>query len=398
VDLDRFKLVNDTYGHAAGDQLLRQVAARMTACLRSGDSVGRLSGDEFSVMLSNLAKADDAGMVAQKIVDALAAPFDIDNNQAYVTASVGIALYPGDGVDADTLIKNADTAMYRAKEQGRNGYQFFLPQMNERLVKRQQLEGKLRGALDRAEFLLHYQPKVNVASGELVGLEALLRWKQPGLALMHPDSFIPLLEETGLIVPVGEWVLRTACQQNKAWQDAGLPPVCVAVNLSPLQLDESLVRTVESALQRSGLDARWLELEITETAILQRCAEAAAVLSSLQAIGVRISMDDFGTGYSSLRYLKRLPIDTLKIDRSFIQDLPNDADGAAITRAVIALAHSLRIRVVAEGVETASQAAFLRERGCDEAQGFAFGAPQPAEQMIERLGAILLPQRMLAGT
>ena len=385
VDLDRFKAINDTYGHAAGDQLLRQVAARMQTCVRGGDTVGRLSGDEFSVMLSNLAKADDAGLVAQKIVDALAAPFSLDNQQTYISASIGIALYPGDGTDPDTLLKNADTAMYRAKEQGRNGYQFYLPQMNEQLLKRQQLNAQLHGALERREFLLHYQPKVSLATGVITGFEALLRW-QHGEVLVPPADFIAILEETGLIVPVGEWILHTVCGQLRQWAQEGVTLRPIAVNLSARQFQrKNLVDVVEQALRESEVKPALLKLELTESLLMSDAKEAVATLHQLKQLGAQLSVDDFGTGYSSLAYLKRFPLDELKIDREFIRDAISDPDDAAIALSIIDLAHSLKLKVVAEGVETEGQLNFLRLHGCDEMQGYYFSRPLPVAECTRML-------------
>lgn len=385
VDLDRFKAVNDTYGHAAGDELLRQAAARMQACVRSSDTVGRLSGDEFAVMLSNLAKTEDAGMVAQKIVDTLAAPFDLNGQQAYISASIGIALYPSDGTQPDTLLKNADTAMYRAKSQGRNGYQFYLPQMNERLHRRQQLEIQLRGALDRNEFLLHYQPKVSLATGAITGFEALLRW-QHGAVLVSPAEFITVLEETGLIVPVGDWILNAVCAQLKRWEQEGIALLPVAVNLSARQFQvKNLADVVGQALRNNNVKPELLKLELTESLLMSDAEESVQTLYHLKILGVQLSVDDFGTGYSSLAYLKRFPLDELKIDREFIRDAVSDPDDAAITLTIINLAHSLKLKVVAEGVETEGQLNFLRFHGCDEIQGFYFAKPTTADLCTDLL-------------
>jgi diguanylate cyclase (GGDEF)-like protein/PAS domain S-box-containing protein len=385
VDLDRFKAVNDTYGHAAGDVLLRQVAARLKDCVRSGDNVGRLSGDEFAVALSNLAKADDAGLVAQKVVGALSAPFDLGGHQAYISASIGIALFPSDGQEPDALIKNADTAMYRAKEQGRNGYQFYLPQMNERLTQRLQLEAQLRGALDRKEFLLHYQPKVSLATGAITGFEALLRW-QHGERLVPPAEFIAVLEETSLIVPVGEWVLRSVCEQLRRWEQAGIAVRPVAVNLSARQFQrKGLATVVGQVLRENKIDPDLLELELTETLLMSEAEEAVETLLQLKSLGVQLAVDDFGTGYSSLAYLKRFPLNALKIDRAFIRDAVTDPDDAAIALTIINLAHSLKLKVVAEGVETEGQLNFLRSHGCDEMQGYYFARPLKVEDCTQAL-------------
>ncbi len=378
VDLDYFKIVNDTHGHAAGDQLLRLTAERMSACVRSGDTVGRLSGDEFAVVLANLAKTDDAGLVAGKIVRELAKPFDLQSQLVYISASIGIALYPGDSTDPVTLLKLADTAMYRAKERGRNEYQFYLPQMNERLVLRQQLESSLRGALDRKEFLLHYQPKVSLASGAIIGFEALLRW-QHGEQLISPAVFISILEETGLIVPVGEWVLNSVCEQIKQWERAGIKLHPIAVNLSARQFQsKNLANLVEQLLRENGIRADLLQLELTESLLMSDAQEAIETLRHLKMLGVQLSVDDFGTGYSSLAYLRRFPLDELKIDREFIKNVTSDPGDATIALTIISLAHSLKLRVVAEGVETEGQLNFLMRHGCDEMQGYYFSRPEPA--------------------
>jgi diguanylate cyclase (GGDEF)-like protein/PAS domain S-box-containing protein len=400
VDLDRFKAINDTYGHAAGDELLRQAAARMQACVRSSDTVGRLSGDEFAVMLSSLAKADDAGTVAQKIVEELAAPFSLNGHQAYISASIGIALYPSDGREPDALLKNADTAMYRAKSQGRNGYQFYLPQMNERLIRRQQLETQLRGALDRNEFLLHYQPKVSLATGVITGFEALLRW-QNGETLVAPAEFITVLEETGLVVAVGEWALDSVCMQLKRWEQDGIALRPVAINLSARQFQvRNLADTVGQVLRRHDVNPALLKLELTESLLMSDAQESVETLHQLKHLGVQLSVDDFGTGYSSLAYLKRFPLDELKIDREFIRDAVSDPDDAAITVTIINLAHSLKLKVVAEGVETEGQLNFLRFHGCDEIQGFHFAQPLPADACARMLAEdkhLARPQNPVTG-
>jgi len=385
VDLDRFKPVNDNYGHDVGDKLLGNVAARLNECVRSGDTTGRLSGDEFAVALSNLAQAHDAGLVAQKIVGALAAPFEIEGHRIYISASIGVAIYPDDGNDPDTLIKNADTAMYRAKEQGRDGYQFYLPQMNERLTQRLQLEMRLRGALERGEYLLHYQPKARLDSGTICGFEALLRWRSGDLT-MSPAEFIPVLEETGLIVPVGEWVLRSVCEQIKRWEIENVPVRPVAINVSARQfLRKDLAAVVERALKETGVNPGLIELELTETLLMSDAEEAAKVLAQLKALGVRLAVDDFGTGYSSLTYLRRFPLDVLKIDHSFIRDVTSNPDDATIALTIISLAHSLKLGVVAEGVETEGQLNFLRSHDCDEMQGFYFARPMPAHECTRLL-------------
>ena len=381
LDLDRFKNVNDTLGHGAGDLLLRQVSERLTGCVRSGDTVGRLSGDEFAIVLSNLAGPDDASLVAQKIMATLARPFNLYGKEVFVSASIGITLFPTDSQDQDTLIQNADTAMYRAKELGRNSFRFYTPEMNARALEKLSLESSLRRALERREFLLHYQPKARLSSGEVVGVEALLRWRHPELGLVSPVEFMPMLEETGLIIATGEWVLRTACAQIKAWREAGIRPMPVAVNLSARQfLVKDLGATIAQILKEEGIPHELLELEITEGSLVVNDEEAAQTLAYLNSLGVRVAIDDFGTGYSSLSRLKGFPLDALKIDGSFVRDITTDADDAAITRAIITMAHSLGLAVVAEGVETEEQLAFLDANGCDEIQGYYFSTPLSAEE------------------
>jgi diguanylate cyclase (GGDEF)-like protein/PAS domain S-box-containing protein len=386
VDLDRFKAVNDTYGHGAGDKLLKEVGQRLQECIRSGDTAGRLAGDEFAVALSTLAKAEDADLVAQKIIAALARPVDVGGAQAIVTASLGIALYPVDGEDPDELLRNADTAMYRAKEKGRNAYQSYTPEMNERVAERLRMETELRGALERGEFVLHFQPKANLASGEISGFEALLRWQHPQRGLVPPQQFIPILEDIGLIIPVGEWVLRAACTQIKRWQAEGFGPRPIAVNVSVRQFQrEGFDAVLSQILAESKIDPALLELEVTESMLMTNTEEAARTLGKLRLPGVQISLDDFGTGYSSLAYLRSLPVDTLKIDRAFIRDVASDPDAAAIVLAMIALAHGISLKVVAEGVETEAQLNFLRLRGCDEMQGYYFARPMPASECSQAL-------------
>jgi diguanylate cyclase (GGDEF)-like protein/PAS domain S-box-containing protein len=386
VDLDRFKIVNDTLGHGVGDQLLVQVAQRLSHCVRTADTVGRLGGDEFAFVLPDLARADDAGLVAEKVVAQLARPFELDGQEVYVSASIGIAIYPGDGDDPDVLLRNADTAMYRTKEAGRASYQFYRPQMNERAAERLKLESQLRGALERGEFVLHYQPKVGLDSGEISGFEALLRWQHPVRGLVPPLEFISILEDTGLIVPVGEWVVRSVCAQLLQWQRDGVPLRPVAVNLSARQFQQADLGSVVAAIiADAGIEPGLLEFELTESMLMNDPEAAVRTLQRMRTWGVRLAVDDFGTGYSSLAYLKRFPLDALKIDRAFIRDITTDPDDAAITQAIIGLAHSMKLTVVAEGVESLAQLAFLRARGCDEMQGYYFARPLPAAECTQAL-------------
>ncbi len=382
IDLDRFKNVNDTLGHEAGDRVLKEVAQRLRGCLREVDTVSRLGGDEFVVLIETASRPADVAEVAQKILTALARPVALEGQEFHLTASIGISTCPGDSADLQGIMKNADIAMYRAKEQGKNNFQFYSAQINVHTLERVALESDLRHALERDEFVLHYQPKIDIASNRVVGVEALVRWQQSGKPLIPPMQFIPLAEESGLIVPIGEWVLRHACLQNRAWQDQGLPGLRIAVNLSARQFTHAnLLQDVARVLRESRLDPAWLELEITEGMVMHDPARAVQLLRELKAMGIHLSLDDFGTGYSSLSYLKRFPLDSVKIDRSFIQDLPRDGDDAGITQAIIAMAHSLRLAVVAEGVETAEQLDFLRSNGCDEMQGYHFSRPLPEDQL-----------------
>jgi len=395
IDLDRFKLINDTLSHTSGDTVLCQVAKRLVGALARRDTVARFGGDEFVVLMRDCGIPNDVTSTAQVLLTALAAPFVLENQEYHLTASIGISTFPGDGQDAQTVLKNADSAMYRAKEQGKNNYQFYSSQMNVRSFERLVLERFLRHALDQDEFQLHYQPKIDLTTGRVTGMEALLRWMHPGMGMISPAKFIPLAEETGLIVPIGEWVLREACAQARRWQDEGLPPLRVAVNLSARQFaHDGLHAAIVGALEESGLSPNLLELEITESMTMESPEHATAWLQKIKALGITVAIDDFGTGYSSLGYLKRFPIDSVKIDRSFIKDIPGDTDDVAITQAIIAMGHSLRLKVIAEGVESAEQAEFLRRHGCDEAQGFFFGKPLPAGefvQLLARRGDIELP-------
>jgi diguanylate cyclase (GGDEF)-like protein len=381
VDLDRFKIVNDSMGHHYGDKLLREVAERLRTTLRAEDTIARVGGDEFIVLAKDLPDAQSAGQMADKVVSALVQPYFIDRQEQNISASVGIAIYPDDGADMRTLMSNADSAMYHAKKMGRNNSQFFTPEMNQAASERLELERALRRAVENDEFELYYQPKVDVASGRIGAMEALVRWRHPTRGIVSPAEFIPLSEELGLIIPLGAWVLLTACQQNKRWQEAGLAPLRVAVNLSAVQFRQrNLAEFVAQILADTGLDPSWLELEVTESVVMQNAEDATDTLMQLHGQGIHISIDDFGTGYSSLSYLKRFPLDTLKIDRSFVRDISTNPDDAAIVKSVIALAHSLRLKVIAEGVETAEQLDYLRSLGCDEYQGYYRSKPVTAAE------------------
>jgi diguanylate cyclase (GGDEF)-like protein/PAS domain S-box-containing protein len=386
VKLDHFKDVNSIYGHQTGDKLLVEVAERLLRSARESDAVARLGGSEFALVLSNLTKPDDAGVVAQKVIDALTPRFNLGGRETYISANIGISTYPGDGDDPEELLKNADAAMQRAKEHGRNTFRFYLPRMNERTLKRLELDVSLRGALERDEFLLHYQPKVDLTSGVISGLEALLRWQHPERGRMAPADFVPILEETGLIAPVGEWVLRTVCEQIKAWQARGITVPPIAVNLSAQQFHRAdFDAQVRALIAKSGVDCRLIQLEITESMLMRDPAEAAAMLGRLKRMGLTLSIDDFGTGYSSLAYLKRFPLDALKIDRTFVRDLTTDSDDGEIALAIISLAHNLKLKVVAEGVETEAQMNFLRSHACDEMQGYYFARPLSVEDCSRTL-------------
>jgi diguanylate cyclase (GGDEF)-like protein len=386
LDLDHFKVINDSLGHSLGDQLLQQVAGRLTGCLRAGDTVARLGGDEFTLLLPGVQGPAEAERVGGKVLDALREPYRLESRELFVTASMGISLYPDDGEDADTLVRNADAAMYRAKEQGRDSHRLYAPPMNEMATERLALESALRRALANDELVLHYQPLVEIETGRLHGVEALLRWRHPEKGLLWPSDFLSLAEATGLILPIGPWVLRTACAQAQAWHAQDLRDLRVAVNLSARQFQQpDLAEHVRRALRETGLPAHCLELEITETNAMQNTEATVRTFAELKALGVRISIDDFGIGYSSLGTLKRLPIDTLKIDRSFIRDITTDPDDAAIVTAVIAMAHTLKLNVVAEGVDTEEQLTFLRGYGCDLMQGHLFGPAAPAEECGEGL-------------
>lgn len=386
LDLDRFKFINDSLGHKAGDFLLNMIAERLRAAIRDTDTVARIGGDEFVLILAERNEPTERSNVVQRIMEAIAVPVTIHGHEFFPTCSVGIAVYPGDGNSAETLVERADIAMYRAKETGRNNFQFYTAAMNERAIERLRLQEDLRNAVDRNEFALQYQPQVDLVSGAVVGMEALLRWQHPRLGLVPPDRFIALAEETGLIIQIGEWVMRTACAQNMTWQRAGLGKLCVAVNLSARQFTQrGLVEITSAILAETGLEARYLDLELTESLLISDVEHAISTLQELKALGVRLSIDDFGTGYSSLAYLKRFPIDTLKIDQTFVRDLTTDPDDAAIVLTIIGLAQSLRLHVIAEGVESEAQLAYLRKHKCNEMQGYLFSPPISADAFEDLL-------------
>jgi diguanylate cyclase (GGDEF)-like protein/PAS domain S-box-containing protein len=379
LDLDRFKHINDSLGHVLGDRLLQSVARRLFTCVRSSDTVSRLGGDEFVVLLWEVRQGQDAAITAEKILQALREPHRIDHHVLHITGSIGIVTFPDDGADAETLMKKADVAMYHAKGMGRDTYQFFRSGMNTRAVERQSLEDSLRHALERNELLLHYQPKVNLSTGAIIGVEALVRWRHPERGLVAPEQFIAIAEDSGLIVPIGRWVLHEACRQARAWQVAGLAPTRIAINVSAVELRApGFVSGIRTALAETGLDPRSLELELTETVLIEKSRTVADVLRELKEIGVLLALDDFGTGYSSLSYLKRFPIDTVKIDRSFVSGLTTPKGDVSIVAAVIGMGKSLHIPVLAEGVETRQQLEILQEQGCAQAQGYYFSRPVPA--------------------
>ncbi|HJV46322.1 MAG TPA: EAL domain-containing protein [Bacillota bacterium] len=386
IDLDRFKLINDTLGHSYGDILLKQVADRLQSCLSDEDVLARIGGDEFLCLLKGTGKRNDAEKVAKTILEALAAPFFLHEEDYYITASIGISLYPYDGDDVETLVSSADSAMYRAKKKGRNQFEWAKAEVHAGSYEQLALENNLRKALQREELLLYYQPQVDLNSNQIVGLEALLRWEHPEFGIISPADFIPIAEESGLILPIGEWVIRTACLQNKKWQQEGYKPVRVAINLSARHfLQRNLPAKIAAILEETGLSADLLELEITETVLMQDYQMASDILKQLKDMGIHLSIDDFGTGYSSLSYLTELPVDALKIDRSFIKDMENNSSSKAVTYAIISLAHHLNLKVVAEGVETEAQLSYMKEKQCDMMQGFLFSKPIPPHELTRLL-------------
>jgi diguanylate cyclase (GGDEF)-like protein len=386
LDLDHFKQINDTLGHEAGDQLLKEVAARLKGCVRESDTVARLGGDEFVVLLPELENEQYAAVVAQKILTATARPFTVMGQEFRVTASIGISTYPRDGLDEQTLTKNADIAMYQAKSEGKNNFQFYSAKLNANSLERLALESSLRQALERNEFRLFYQAKRDISSGRITGMEALLRWQHPDLGIVAPMQFIPIAEETGLIVPIGKWILKTVCLQSMAWQRQGLPPLCIAVNLTARQfLDEHLLADVTAILAATGMDPHLLEIELHEGLLIQNIENTLRILTGLKALGIRIAVDDFGIGYSSLATLQQFPLDTVKIDPSFTPDFLGTAKKTSLADAIISIGKSLSLTVVAQGVETKEQAEFLRLHACDELQGFYFKRPLPVDEFTQLL-------------
>ena len=382
VDLDHFKLINDSLGHHIGDRLLLEVADRLMTCIRNHDTVARQGGDEFVLVLTEQHDADETLTIVNRLLEVISQPWMNDGQEYGLSCSIGISCYPQDGDDPDALLRCADTAMYKAKASGRSTFHVYTPELNQVISERLELENSLRHALERDEFRVYYQPRIEVASSRIIGAEALIRWDCPGKGLIPPDSFISIAEETGLIIPIGQWILQEACRQNSAWQQAGLPPISVSVNLSPIQFRHAgLVQSVAAALQQANLDPACLELELTESFVMHDAERINIAMQSLKALGVDIAVDDFGTGYSSLSYLKRFPVDRLKVDKSFVRDIDSDPDDAAIVRAIITLGHALGLKVVAEGVETRAHLEFLQQHGCDELQGYYFSRPVPAAEM-----------------
>ena len=386
LDLDRFKYINDSLGHKIGDELLQSIAHRLVSCVRNSDTVSRQGGDEFVLLLPSIEHAEEAGVCAQKILTAFTLPHLIDRHNLHISVSIGVSIYPDDGMDAETLIKSADIAMYHAKESGRENFKFFKQEMNDRAVLRQSIEASLRLALEREEFVLHYQPKVNLRTGTIVGCEALIRWQHPEHGLLPPQQFVSIAEDCGLILPIGRWVLREACLQALAWRRAGLAPIVVAVNTSALELRSmDFLENIRATLTETGMEPCYLEIELTESVLMQDAESSNSALIALHNLGTKLSLDDFGTGYSSLSYLRRFPIDTLKIDQSFVNHITNNKDDATIVCSVVSLGKSLNKRVIAEGVETKEQYAFLLAQECDEGQGFFLGRPVVAAALATML-------------
>ena len=392
LDLDRFKIINDSLGHAVGDQLLRVIARRLGKCVREEDTVARLGGDEFMVLLPNISGSSDAGRIARKVIDCLVDPISCHGHQLHITTSVGISIYPYDGTDSETLIKHADISMYRAKELGRNKAVYFTAEMNAGSRKQLALETSLRHAISRNELKLLYQPKIDISGNTIVGVEALLRWEHPSMGMISPQEFIPAAEDSGLIAPIGEWVLKTAFTQLKQWHLAGHSALTIAVNLSSAQLSRpGIEAVVEKALQFADLDASMAELEITENAAMENLESAIMVLEKLKNLGITIAMDDFGTGYSSLSYLRRLPIDVVKIDQSFVREIPDSSEDVLIAQAIIAMAQSLNLSLVVEGVENVRQLNFFKQQGCNLMQGFLFSKAVEPEEISRLLAAQTIP-------
>lgn len=386
IDIDNFKNINDTLGHNIGDQILQYFAKRLNSHIRKSDFVCRWGGDEFVVLLGEIQNPDQAAKFSQRLLQTFEHPLQIEGHEIYLKCSVGIAIYPEDGQETEILLKNADAALYRTKESGRNHYQFYNPQMGVEIAENFTLENQLHQAVKNGEMILHYQPQINIKTGQVYGLEALIRWKSPQLGLIKPGKFIPLAEKTGLILPMGEWVLKTACQQNKKWQQMGLPPVRISVNLSAQQLQQpNLIETVENTLESVGLDPKWLELEVTESMLMKNITIAKKTLQELREMGVYISMDDFGTGYSSLGYLKKFPFDTLKIDQSFVKELNQSSQDLHIISAIMTLSRGFNLRVIAEGVENQEQLKLLKELNCEEMQGYLFSRPLSSEDVLKYL-------------
>ena len=401
LNLDRFKTINDSLGYMAGDRLLQSVAQRLASCVRDSDTVARFGGDEFAILLTQISRAQDAANAARAIKEVLDQAFIFDEQEVFVSTSIGISLYPHDDRDTAGLLKNAGTALDRAKVQGGNNYQFYTAGGTTRALKQLVLESNLRGALERAEFVVHYQPQVTIPDFHLVGMEALVRWKHPSLGLLYPSEFVPLAEDSGLIIALGDWVMRVACLQNKLWQDKGLAPMRLSVNFSARQFQQpSFISTVAEILKETNLDPRWLEMELTESSIMKEPELAIEKLHELKLMGIKVAIDDFGTGYSSLNYLKRFPIDTLKIDKSFVSDVCKDPHDTAIVRAIITLGHALDLMVIAEGVETQEQLQYLTSLGCDVVQGFLFSkslsAPVFEELLVEQRRLLYQPATVIS--